>query len=76
MRTCNDCGRTKKLADFYTSKHDPSGRAPICRPCSRHRARITNRALSMLRDRYYAEYMDIRKSLMTQAVTSLEEDTG
>lgn len=66
-KLCNDCSEEKSLFDFYRSKHDPSGRAPICRPCSRRRARMTNRALAILRDRHYQEYLAIRQELALKA---------
>jgi len=63
---CNDCGLSKRANDFYKSRNTPTGRALICADCARNRARVTNQALAMLRDRHRDEYLAIRADLMSQ----------
>lgn len=63
-KKCNDCGKRKALSQYYKGANQPDGLAIICKPCSKERSQVTNRALAALRDRHREEYLLIRAELM------------
>lgn len=64
MKPCTECRHEKPARDFYKSKTHRGGRQPICIECSKVRARLTNQALAVLRERHREEYLEIRRDLM------------